>query len=96
VTSTHSIDGDQMILRIVEASVAGPHLLELVFNDRVRKIVDVRPLLKGPVFDLLQDPGYFANVTLDTVCGTVVWPNGADFAPEALHDLAPHGAATVT
>ena len=34
-----------------------------------------------------RDPAYFARMTLDTICGTVVWPDGADFAPEALHDL---------
>src|SRR3954468_15202339 len=34
-----------------------------------------------------RDPTYFARMTLDTICSTVVWPNGADFAPEALHDL---------
>jgi hypothetical protein len=78
-----------MILRILEAEICGPHGLRLAFNDGTRKTVDVRPLLSGPVFEPLQDPAYFARVTLDPVCGTVVWPNGADFAPEALHELAP-------
>jgi len=77
-----------MILRILEAAVRGPHCLKLVFNDGMRKAVDVRPLLSGPVFEPLKDPSYFAQVDLDPVCGTVVWPNGADFAPEALHELA--------
>jgi hypothetical protein len=43
----------------------------------------------------LLDPEYFARVVLDTECGTVVWPNGADFAPEALHDLPPIGNANL-
>ena len=78
-----------MILRIVEAAVCGPQHLRLAFNDGTRKTVDVGPLLTGPVFQPLRDPSYFARVELDPICGTIVWPNGADLAPEALHALAP-------
>jgi hypothetical protein len=77
-----------MILRIRAAEVCGPYLLRLAFNDGTQKTVDVRPLLQGPVFQPLLDPAYFAQAALDPVCGTVVWPNGADFAPEALHELS--------
>jgi hypothetical protein len=77
-----------MILRIEEAAVAGPRLLRLVFNDGTRKTVDISPLLEGSVFAPLCDPGYFSQAVLDRTCGTVIWPNGADFAPEALQELA--------
>ena len=83
-----------MILRVVEAEASGHHLLRLAFNDATRKTVDVGPLLHGPIFEPLRDPAYFARVELDRVCGTVTWPNGADFAPEALHELAPVEAPT--
>ncbi|GAC1448266.1 MAG: hypothetical protein NVSMB9_31240 [Isosphaeraceae bacterium] len=76
-----------MILRIHEVRVCGPQSLRLVFSDGSTKQVDVGPLLEGPIFEPLRDLAFFASVTLDPVCGTVVWPNGADFAPEALHDL---------
>ncbi len=76
-----------MILRIVDAEACGGRLLRLTFNNGVQKTVDVSPLLWGPVFEPLQDPSVFAQVKLDPVCGTVIWPNGADLAPEALHDL---------
>lgn len=77
-----------MILRITELQVVGPHLLRLAFNDHTRKVVDVFPLLEGPVFEPLKDPDFFARVTLDPATGTAVWPNEADLAPEALRDLA--------
>jgi hypothetical protein len=76
-----------MILHIREARVCGPHSLLLTFDDGTTKQVNVRQLLDGPIFEPLRDPKYFASMTLDTTCGTVVWPNGADFAPEALHEL---------
>jgi hypothetical protein len=76
-----------MILRVQEAQVCGPHSLQLTFNDGTTKRVDIQSLLEGPVFEPLRDPAYFCRVTLDPACGTVVWPNGADFAPEALREL---------
>ncbi len=76
-----------MILRICDARVCGPHSIRLTFNDGTAKQVDVRPLLDGAIFEPLRDPAYFATMALDSICGTVVWPNGADFAPEALHEL---------
>jgi hypothetical protein len=84
-----------MILRITELQVAGPHVLKLAFNDGTRKTVDVYPLLTGPVFEPLKDPEFFARAELDPVAGTVVWPNDADLAPEALHDLSAVEESTV-
>ena len=78
-----------MILRIVKATVCGPFALDLTFSDGIRKCVNVRPLLRGAIFRPLKDANYFKGVKLDPVCGTVCWPNGADFAPEALHALKP-------
>jgi hypothetical protein len=79
--------GIEVILRVVEISWAGGTRLRLAFNDGQRKLVDLRPLLEGPVFEPLRVPEAFSRVGLDYVCGTVVWPNGADLAPEALHAL---------
>lgn len=75
------------ILRIKAASLAGPHSLLLRFSDGTTRCVDLLPHLTGQVFAPLRDPEYFSRVMLDPVCGTVVWPNGADFAPEFLREL---------
>ena len=57
--------------------------LRLTFNDGTRRIVDVQSLLQGPILEPLHDHEYFAQMELDPICGTVVWPDRADFAPEA-------------
>ena len=79
--------------RVVKAEACGEHSLDLTFKDGTRKRVNLRPLLEGPVFEPLLDPKYFALVDLDRVAGTVVWPNGADIAPETLYELAPEEKA---
>ena len=76
------------ILHVLTVRVAGDHELELEFSDGVTKVVDLEHLLTGQMFEPMRDPKYFARVSIDPVSGTVVWPNGADLAPEALYDLS--------
>ena len=73
--------------RIDEVVVCGDLTLRLRFDDGLVKRVDVAPLLRGPIFEPLRAPEAFAEVSLDTEAGTIVWPNGADLAPEALYAL---------
>lgn len=72
------------ILRIKTAEVCGPHHLRLAFSDGTAGIADVTSLLQGPIFEPLLKADYFRSGKLDGVSGTIAWPNGADFAPEAL------------
>ena len=76
-----------MIVRVTSAEVCGDFLLRLKFNDGTAKTIDLEGKLKGSIFEPLKDPTYFSQGALDPICGTVVWPNGADIAPETLHRM---------
>ena len=69
----------------------GGHRLRLNFADGVVGDVDLSGRIEaatGPMFEPLKDVEYFAKVSVDAELGTVVWPNGADLAPEVLHEQA--------
>ena len=68
---------------VIAARHLGAHRVWLRFDDGVEGPVDLADELWGEVFELLRDPTYFARFTVDQ---TLVWPNGADFAPEFLHE----------
>ncbi|MEM8558817.1 MAG: DUF2442 domain-containing protein [Bacteroidota bacterium] len=85
------------VLRIVDVEPLGHHELRLTFSTGETHEVDAYALINrvgGPMFEPLRDPAYFARVSVDPVCGTVVWPNGADLAPTALYALAEKRLAT--
>jgi len=75
------------ILHVNGARHIRDYLLEIDFDDGTRKVVDVAPLLTGEVFAPLRDKDFFGRLTVDPISRTIVWPNGADLAPEALHEL---------
>lgn len=76
-----------MIIHVARVQVVGEHSLELEFENGVRKRVNLKRELYGPVFEPLRDPAYFALAYLDPDSRTVTWPNRADFAPDFLYDM---------
>lgn len=67
----------------------GGHRLRLTFVDGTVREVDFGPTLSGsvdPVYEPLRDVAFFAQAAVDPETHTVVWPNGADVAPDALHE----------
>ena len=60
--------------------------LWLSFDDGSLGEVDLKNSLIGPVFEPLKDIGIFSKVSVDPELETVVWPNGADLAPEFLKE----------
>jgi hypothetical protein len=76
---------------VVKAEYRGDFNIWLSFNDGVQRTVDFSDWLEGPVFEPLKDLAYFTPLLRRG--GTVTWPNGADIAPETLHERAKASAA---
>jgi hypothetical protein len=74
------------IADIIEVEHRGGHRLFLRFDDQIEGELDFSNESWVGVFAPLADPDYFSRVSLDQELGTIVWPNGADFAPDTLHD----------
>lgn len=62
------------------------YTLRVEFNDGSVKDVDLTGELYGEVFEPLKDSEFFRTVAVNPETGTIEWPNGADFAPEFLHE----------
>ena len=71
--------------RVIHVEVVGEHRLRIVFDDGASGEIDASRWTWRGVFEPLRDPSYFARVELDDELGTIIWPNGADVAPETLH-----------
>ena len=74
------------IYRIIGFEKAGTYILRVKFDDGEEKEIDFRPVLIGELYGPLKDGKLFNQVEIDPEVHTLVWPNGADFDPETLHD----------
>ncbi len=77
-----------MILRVTDARLVRDFIVWVRFNDGSEGEVDLSGELDGPIFEPLRDPKVFSQLRLDPDIHTLVWPNGADLAPEFLHEHA--------
>lgn len=71
--------------RLLEVRWVRDFVLWVRFSDGSEGEVDLSEELDGPVFEPLRDPAYFRRFVLSPELHTVVWPNGADLAPEFLY-----------
>ena len=71
---------------ITSVRVVENRTVHLTFADGSTRVVDLAPLLWGPVFaEIASDDELFAQVAVDAELGTIGWPNGADLDPDVLH-----------
>ena len=73
-----------MFIHVIDSKYLGAHKVRLSFNDGTSGEIDLYSELNGKIFDPLKDPHYFKTFKIEG--HTLSWDNGADFAPEFLHD----------
>ncbi len=74
------------MINVVEARYVRDYVIWLRFSDGLAGEVDLRDELDGPVFEPLRAIEVFRSVRLHPELHTITWPNGADLAPEFLHE----------
>lgn len=74
------------MIHIVKATHVTAFFPRIGFSDGMEGDVDLAGELDGTVFAPLRDPSVFRSVRVHPELGTIVWPNGADFAPEFLRE----------
>ena len=83
-----------MFLHVMNVIYLDGYKLKLEFNDGSTKEIDLEAELYGEVFEPLKDVELFKRVKVNPDTNTIEWPNGADFAPEFLHEMG-HDLCTV-
>ena len=71
---------------VLEAEYVSGYVLKLRFRDGTVGEIDLQAELIGPVFEPLQNLDLFRQFQIHPEFHTLVWPNGADLAPEFLHE----------
>jgi len=74
------------VCRVLSFEISGPYRLRVHFDDATEQLIDFAPVLAGELYGPLKDLAVFEQVQIDPEVHTLVWPNGADFDPETLHD----------
>ncbi len=73
------------LIDLTDARVLARYVVELTFADGSERVIDLEPLLWGPMFEpLVADYELFRQLRVDPDAGTIVWPNGADISPRTL------------
>lgn len=74
------------IYRVEAFAISAPYALRVEFDDQTQQTIDFKAVLGGELFGPLRELSLFNQVQIDPEVHALVWPNGADFDPETLHE----------
>ena len=83
------------IYRVIAFEILGPYTLRVSFDDETEQTIDFEKVLAGDLYSPLRDLSLFNQVRIDPEVHTLVWPNGADFEPETLHNWPQYSEALI-
>ena len=73
-----------MVPHLVDARHVTGFVIWLRFSDGAEGEIDLADEIHGPMFEPLKNLDLFRQFRVHPELRTLVWPNGADFAPELL------------
>jgi hypothetical protein len=75
-----------MTPRITDAKYIDGYKFFICFSDGSKGEVNFEQELTGGIFEPLKEISFFRKFAINREINTIVWPNGADFAPEFLYE----------
>ncbi|RLE23278.1 MAG: DUF2442 domain-containing protein [Actinobacteria bacterium] len=72
------------LARVTSVECLGQREIRIMFSDGLVRELDFAETLTGLLATLDKD-ATFAEVSVDSVAGTVCWPNAIDLDPDVLH-----------
>lgn len=77
-----------MTPKLKSAKYLNEYKISVSFEDGTAGVIDLENELWGEVFEPLKDLSVFQDFRVDSELQTIVWPTGADLAPEFLYQRA--------
>lgn len=74
-----------MFLHVTHAKYLKDYEVEVSFSNGRSGVADLEDALNGAIFEPLKSKSEFSALTVDEELETIVWPNGADLAPEYIY-----------
>jgi len=70
---------------IVDVIPRNDFFLEVEFDNGERRVLDLKPYLRGSLFEPLANESLFRQVEIEEDFGGLVWPTGADLCPDMVY-----------
>ena len=77
-----------MTPRLARAEYFRDYKIHVTFEDGLQRIINLEGKLWGEVFEPLKNTDVLRRFRVDSDLDTIVWPTGADLAPEFLNERA--------